>query len=376
MEHLMAAPGSALGTEHALANWGETSGVDRLYYFEIANGTAERPVIARLCHEWVPSPRLATATAFHMRWDPTAIAWQSSLLRNERVVLSSSQVPLNARVYWLDSVALTALLLPVFARGLFRGFIGCDDSRGKRNWTDSEEAALYTLGAAIASSRMQSNAAKLVATWATEMDRTAEELMRVVGPMYERCDPYVVGHQQRVSDLATLIGEKMGLSGRSLNGLRIGALVHDIGRPLVPTEVFLKTEPLSPNDISAIQKHAAAGHEILKPLDCPWPAAVMALQHHERMDGSGYPAGLRGDQISVEARILAVADVVEAMCATRPHRPAMPIGDALRMVSRGANTLYDGAAVSACIDAVAASGFNPDRVWKSRGSRGFSISDQ
>lgn len=360
MEHLMAAPGSVLGTEHALTNWGEASGVDRLYYFELMDGTAGCGSVAHLRHEWTRSPHVAPATAFHLRWVPSTIAWQSSLMRNERGVLSLPALPVDAHIFWMDSPALSALLVPVSVRGVFRGFMGCDDFRSGSYWTEAEEAALYTLGAAIAASRIQAAATKLTAAWAAEVDRMTEGLMRVVAPMYERCDPYIVGHQQRVSELATVVGREMGLSGRRLQGLRVGSLVHDIGRSLVPSEIFHKTTPLSPSDISAIQKHTNAGHEILKSLDCPWPVAVMALQHHERMDGSGYPAGLRGEQISVDARILAVADAVEAMCAPRPHRPAVRITDAVRTVCQGANTLYDGAAVLACVKVVAEDGFHFD----------------
>lgn len=362
MEHLMAAPGSALGTEHALTRWGEVSGVERLYYFEITDGTTPYQTVARLCHEWVSPPSFALGTAFQMRWDPATAEWQSALARNERLVLSLPSVPADARVFWADSVALSALLVPVFLRGTFRGFMGCDDFRSEHFWGGFEEAALYSLGAAIASSRMVAHAAKLATAWAAEMDRMTEGMMRAVTPMYERCDPYVVGHQQRVSDLATEIGKRMGLSGRRLSGIRIGSLVHDIGRPLVPSAIFQKTDPLSANEISEIRSHAAAGHEILKTLDCPWPVAVMALQHHERMDGSGYPAGLHGNQISMEARVLAVADVVEAMCAPRPHRPAVCLADAVDAVCQGSHTLYDGAAVSACREAVVAGAFRFNNI--------------
>ena len=172
----------------------------------------------------------------------------------------------------------------------------------------------------------------------------------------EARDPYTAGHQRRVGELAAAMALEIGLAEERAEGLRVGGMLHDVGKIIIPAEMLAKPGLLSLTEFDLIKGHPQAGYEILAAIHFPWPVAEMALQHHERQDGSGYPAGLSGDEIPLEARILAVADVVEAMASHRPYRPALGIEAALAEVHSGAGTGFDAEVVAAC-ERVFAEGF-------------------
>lgn len=169
-----------------------------------------------------------------------------------------------------------------------------------------------------------------------------------ISKMIEYRDPYTIGHERRVGDLAVAIGRRLGHSEDQLNGLRIGGYLHDVGKIAVPSEILAKPGRLTVVEFTLIQAHTQIGYDILSGIDFEWPVAEMARQHHERLDGSGYPRGLVGEQILPEARILAVADVVEAMMSHRPYRPAIGLEEALVEIESGKGTRYEPAAVEAC----------------------------
>ena len=187
--------------------------------------------------------------------------------------------------------------------------------------------------------------------------RSLKELARALSAALEARDPYTARHQLRVAELAQAIAEELGLPTDRVEGIYIGALLHDIGKLAVPTEILSKPTKLTPAERSLVKHHAAAGYEILKEVEFPWPVAEMVLQHHERLDGSGYPHGLEGDRITMEARILAVADVVEAMASHRPYRAALGVEAALEEIRKGRGTLYDPAVVDACLRLFREKGF-------------------
>lgn len=162
-------------------------------------------------------------------------------------------------------------------------------------------------------------------------------------------DPYTSGHQKRVSDMAQAIASEMGLPDQQIEGIRIAGLVHDLGKISIPAEILSTPRKLSDLEYSLIKTHAQNGYEILKSVDFDWPVAQMVYQHHERVDGSGYPQGLKGDDIILEARIIAVADVVEAMASHRPYRPALGIDVALEEIEHQKGVLYDPTVVDACL---------------------------
>jgi len=162
-------------------------------------------------------------------------------------------------------------------------------------------------------------------------------------------DPYTSGHARRVAGIAVAIGAELALDPDRLEGLLVAGQLHDIGKITVPSEILTKPGKLTALEYQLVQEHARAGYEVLKNVEFPWPVAQVALQHHERVDGTGYPQGLKEDAILLEARIMAVADVVEAMSAHRPYRPGLGIDKALAEIERGRGTLYDPNVADACL---------------------------
>lgn len=162
-------------------------------------------------------------------------------------------------------------------------------------------------------------------------------------------DPYTAGHQRRVAELAAAIGVELGLAQERIDGLRLAGVVHDFGKIQVPAEILSKPTVLNELEYAIVQQHAQTAYDILKGIAFPWPIAEFVLQHHERLDGSGYPRGLKGDSILLEARILAVADVVEAMMSHRPYRASLGEEATLQEITRQRGVTYDTAVVDACL---------------------------
>jgi len=176
-----------------------------------------------------------------------------------------------------------------------------------------------------------------------------EGTVRAIAYTIETRDPYTAGHQRRVTKLACTIGEEMRLSKDQIEGLRMSGELHDIGKIYVPAEILSKPGQISEAEYTIIKTHSQVGHDILKTIEFPWPVARIVLQHHERIDGSGYPFGLKGEEILLEAKILAVADVLEAMATHRPYRPALSIEESLEEITKNKGKLYDSKVVDICI---------------------------
>lgn len=167
--------------------------------------------------------------------------------------------------------------------------------------------------------------------------------------MLDLRDPYTAGHQKRVGSLARAIGKELNLPADTLEGLHIAGCIHDIGKIAIPFEILTKPVQLSPNEYAIIKEHPRTGYDVLLSYEMPWPIAEMVYHHHERLDGSGYPQGLKADQIRFETRIISVSDVVEAMSSHRPYRPSLGLQSALDEISMNKNKLYDPFVVDACI---------------------------
>jgi len=178
--------------------------------------------------------------------------------------------------------------------------------------------------------------------------KTLEDLVQVIASTIDMRDPYTAGHQRRVSELAVAIGKKLDLPERELMGIKLAGLIHDLGKMSVPLEILTKPGKLSQLEMDMIREHPKTAYNTLKDIRSPWPLADIVFQHHERMDGSGYPNHLAGEEILLEARILAVADVVEAMSAMRPYRESLGVDAAMAEISKYAGTRYDENVVDAC----------------------------
>lgn len=184
--------------------------------------------------------------------------------------------------------------------------------------------------------------------YATRLETTLLGTLNIITRLIELRDPYTSGHQKNVGDIAAAIAAEMGLPEFLQNGLKVAGAVHDVGKIMVPAEILTKPGRLTANEYALVKEHAEQGYEVLKAVKFPWPVAEVAGQHHERLDGSGYPKGLKGDEIILEARIVAVADVMESMAGHRPYRPALGIDKALAEIEANAGRLYDAEVVAAC----------------------------
>ncbi len=182
-------------------------------------------------------------------------------------------------------------------------------------------------------------------------------IIRAMALTVESRDPSTAGHQKRVSNLARSIAQEIGMTKDQVEAVRMAGTIHDLGKISVPADILSKPTQLSDLEFKLIEVHPQTGYDILKDIDFPWPIARIVLQHHERMDGSGYPAGLKGDEILIEAKVIMVADVVEAMASHRPYRPALGIDVALDKISKNRSILYDPEVVDACLRLFKEKGF-------------------
>lgn len=181
------------------------------------------------------------------------------------------------------------------------------------------------------------------------LEKSLEDALMAISSTLECRDPYTAGHQKDVADLATMIGRELGLDEFRLHGLHLAAIVHDIGKIQVPTEILVKATKLSPQEFRLVQTHPEVGYNILKKIDFPWPLAEIIRQHHEYLDGSGYPLGLKSDEILFESKILTVADIVESMSSDRPYRPALGLDVAIAQINTMRGTKLDERVVDTCI---------------------------
>jgi PAS domain S-box-containing protein len=212
--------------------------------------------------------------------------------------------------------------------------------------TDGKPAGFLTVGRDITERKQAEEERKQSFE---RMRKALRATVQAISLTVEMKDPYTSGHQQRVADLARAIATEMGLSADRRDFIRTASTIHDIGKIAIPSEILSKPTKLTDLEFSLIKTHPQSGYDILKDIEFPWPVADVVLQHHERMDGSGYPQGLKGNDILLEARILAIADVVEAIASHRPYRAALGIDLALEEISKNKGILYDAAAVDACL---------------------------
>jgi PAS domain S-box-containing protein/putative nucleotidyltransferase with HDIG domain len=193
-----------------------------------------------------------------------------------------------------------------------------------------------------------------------KLQKAMEGAVETISMISEVRDPYTAGHQKQVAQISAAIAKEMGLSDRKISAIKIAGTLHDIGKINIPSEILSKPGRLNRVEMDLIKSHPTVGQEILKSIDFPWPVCRIVSQHHERIDGSGYPSGLKGDETTVEARILAVADTVSAMASHRPYRPALGLDKALEEITSHRGTLYDPAVVDACCRLFREKGFKLD----------------
>jgi len=181
------------------------------------------------------------------------------------------------------------------------------------------------------------------------LQKITEGIVNIVSKVIETRDPYSEGHHGRVAKLAIAIAAEMKLSEKRIDGIKFSSMIHDLGKVSLPTDIVSRPGKLFEVEFNLIKNHPNVGYEILKKIEFPWPVAEIVLQHHEKIDGSGYPQGLKGNQILLEAKIICIADVIESMSSSRSYRPAVSIDICLKEIIENKNKLFDSKAVDACV---------------------------
>jgi len=214
--------------------------------------------------------------------------------------------------------------------------------------------------------RLRNNLEELVAERSSKLIESEKKLkaslldsISAIASIVEMRDPYTAGHQRRVAQIAVAIGRELQLPGNQIEGIHLASVVHDVGKIRVPAEILSKPGKLTANEFNLIKEHSQTGYDIIKSIDYPWAIAEIVLQHHERLDGSGYPRGLKNEEILLEAQIIAVADVVESMMSHRPYRPGLGIDAALAEISLKRGSCFDADIVDACLKIFLEQGFTP-----------------
>ena len=241
------------------------------------------------------------------------------------------------------------LILPLKTEGRVAGILLIGNKLSDEPYSTEDRKLLQTVSNEVAKSIENARRYENVQTEHQQLQKTMEGIIHAMSLTIETRDPYTAGHQKRVADLACAIAKEMGLSEWQTEGIRIAGLLHDVGKLVVPAEILSKPGQISQYEFSIIKTHPDVGFEILKGIDFPWPITQAVVQHHERLNGSGYPNGLSDNDIIIEAKILGVADVVEAMSSHRPYRPALGIESALEEITNEKDTLYDAEVVDACL---------------------------
>jgi PAS domain S-box-containing protein len=314
-------------------------------------------------------PDLERALQVAFRVEEDALAHE--LLQEKRpLVLADAQADERFRARGGTTYVRSWIGVPLIAKGEAIGFLTIDH---REPGVYSEESAEIAEGfanqaaLAIENARLYEETQQELAERERaeeELQQSFEELRRafegtvtVLISAVEMRDPYTAGHQRRVTQLACAIANEMDLPQEQIEGIRLAGLIHDIGKINVPAEILSKPGQLTDLEFGLIKMHPQTGHDVLRAIEFPWPVAQIVLQHHERMDGSGYPQGLSGEEIILEARVLGVADVAEAMASHRPYRAARGIDEALEEISQNRGTLYDPKVVDACLRLFTEKGF-------------------
>jgi len=304
---------------------------------------------------------VAYVQGLSVSWDdtPTGKGPASTAIRSGMTQVTNNLIASDAFAPWRENARASGLAstisLPICAAGSAIGTLAVygreADAFGPPEVGLFEELAA-DIGYGIVSRRTRTERDLLQQKQLLAVERLKNTLIGTVGAIaltVEKRDAYTAGHQRRVAELSMAIGRSLNLAEDRLEGLRLGATIHDIGKIAVPAEILSRPGKLSALEYELIKTHPQVGYDIVKDVEFPWPVTDMLLQHHERLDGSGYPQGLKGGQPILEARIIAVADVVEAMSSHRPYRPALRIGEALAEIERGRGSVYDPLVADACL---------------------------
>ncbi len=277
------------------------------------------------------------------------LKYQNHPIDSDDTNIIPSPSPLPAADSQTPAASQIELLVPLKVKKQLVGMLLLGSKFSREPYSNADRQLLQAISNEVASSIENARLYEAMQREHGELQKALDGIIHALSSAIETRDPYTAGHQYRVAELACAIAGEMGLSEQSIQGVRIAGLLHDVGKLVVPAEILSRPGRLNEHEFSIIKSHPAVGYEILKTIEFPWPVPRAILQHHERLNGSGYPKGLSDEDIILEARILGVADVVEAMSSHRPYRPALGIDSALNEISLRRDILYDSEVVDACL---------------------------
>ncbi|MBN1897908.1 MAG: PAS domain S-box protein [Spirochaetes bacterium] len=332
----------------SLADIGRLSHAGRVYLFLIhKNGKYMDNT-----HEWVEKgvpPKIDSFKNLSTKKFPW---WIKMLNKGEIIRIDDvSKLPkvASAEKKFLQSRGIkSVLVLPLIVNAKLLGFMGFDKMKTEK-WGNEDITLLRVFNEILENAFERKRAEEELEFSLRRLNKVMEEIIQAIAMTVETRDLYTAGHQRRVAKLATAIATQMDLSDNQVQAIHMAAVIHDIGKIQVPAEILSKPGRLNEVEYNIIKNHPQVSYDILKTIEFPWPVATIVLQHHERMNGSGYPLGLEGKKILLAARVLAVADVVEAMASHRPYRQALGIDKALAEIKKNRGVLYDPVVVDACL---------------------------
>lgn len=250
---------------------------------------------------------------------------------------------------WKKQEVKSLMFVSIMKEGRSVGFLGLKSIKEMKNWVESDLVALSALGKMLAYLLLEKDLYLERKIHISEMETMTMEMLEALSLAIEKRDPYTAGHQKRTATLAVAIARELDLSATQIKNIYFGATIHDIGKIHIPAEILNYSGKLSDEEMALIKTHSQLGFDIVKNIQFLGPIGEIILNHHERLDGSGYPNGLTAKDLTLECRIIAVADVVEAMLTNRPYRPAHSLNETLAEISTNKNKLYDASVVDACI---------------------------
>lgn len=301
--------------------------------------------------------------SFDMSWadNPTGRGPAGIAIRNNKITITDNTLTnlgfeewhAHAIKYGFNS----SIAIPIVIGENSIGVISVYSSRATETFDCNEVQLLQEMADDIAFGIKNQRVTVSREDYAEQLSQSLKQTIEAIALTVEIRDPYTAGHMNRVAELSVAIAKEIGLSENQIKGIEFGARIHDLGKISVPGEILNRPGKLMASEFDLIKNHVQAGYDIVKGIDFPWPVAEMVVQHHERLDGSGYPNGLKGDEITLEAKVLAVADVVEAISSHRPYRAAQSIEVGLEVITANKGTHYSPEIVDACVKLIKEDGF-------------------
>lgn len=343
--------------QRGLAKVGELSGVDRVYIFSVDDKKNEMSND----YEWC-SINVEPAIGELQGLPQSIFPWWMNELRSDRLIniydvskmtQEQAQEKETLEMQGIQSV----LVVPLYIEKELVGYLGFDSVVQKKKW-NVEIQLLHMLAEIFAFTIRRQQVEGQIRDNLSETTKLFNQTIEAFSSIVEYSDPYTAGHQHAVAKLAKKIAYTMGLSDEQAHVVYIASVLHDLGKIYIPAQILNKPTPLTDIEFELIKTHPRAGYEIIKKIDFPWPIAEIILQHHEQMDGKGYPVGLSGSEILLEAKIISVADAVEAVNSHRPYRPALGLDAAVDILKKNRGIKYDKKVVDACLSIITKKDFS------------------